>query len=72
MPSHPEDEEVTLGWSDRIAKIRKRMEDRYGPRYYDQGSHDVLVCVNCQYWRATHGDLCEMCSFEMLRNTMED
>ena len=45
-----------LGWSDRVEQIKQRM------KYTDQNGNDVPLCVGCQYYRATDGDLCEICA----------
>lgn len=45
-----------LGWSDHVDRIRQQM------KYTDQNGNDVPLCVGCQHWRATDGDLCEMCA----------
>jgi hypothetical protein len=57
VPSHTEGQEVSdLGWSDHVDRIRQQM------KYTDQDGNDVPLCVGCQHWRATDGDLCEMCA----------
>jgi hypothetical protein len=32
------------------------------PEYTDQDGNDVKLCVVCGYWRATDGDMCEVCA----------
>jgi len=57
VPSYTEGQEVSeLGWSDRVEQIKQRM------KYTDQNGNDVPLCVGCQYYRATDGDLCEICA----------
>jgi len=40
--------------------------------YIDQDGNNVPLCVVCGYWRATSGDVCEMCLNDRIRETMED
>ena len=56
-PATPKVQQVSeLGWSDHVDRIRQQM------KYTDQNGNDVPLCVGCQHWRATDGDLCEMCA----------
>ena len=38
--------------------------------YLDQNGNVVQLCVACDHWRATDGDLCAMCA--ALLNETED
>lgn len=31
--------------------------------YVDQDGNVVPICVACEHWRATVGDLCEACAY---------
>ena len=57
---------MSLGWSDRIEVIKQKMKDRDRPTYTDQDGNNVPICVVCQYWRATVGDVCDLCSHDLL------
>lgn len=61
-----------LGWSDRVEAIKQRARDRDKPKYTDQDGNDVPICMVCQYWRATVGDMCEMCAYDVMQETMEE
>jgi hypothetical protein len=58
-----------LGWSDQVARIKQKMQDRDKPTYTDQNGNEVPLCMICWYWRATDGDMCEMCAADLSRHT---
>jgi hypothetical protein len=42
------------------------------PEYTDQDGNDVKLCVVCEYWRATDGDLCAECAQDIIEDTMKE